>query len=294
VLAYCPGPPRGLRRDRALTGPAEVATLSVVHVGHASALLATRAGKLVPVTAGPAGLVPGGLGLPDQATLSPVLARWSELADGHRADAIDLRAWHAAATAVELRIPAAARAGITAAQLAELDRGLPDRPSHDTGFVPTNFAPAERAAELARHAVEDLSGELEVCVAATVGAGVGTTPAGDDVICGVLAGLDLLGHAGAHDRLDAAVTPLLAATTRTSRHLLVAAAAGRYTEGLIGLAAAQASASASAVHDALGALARWGASSGLDQAIGFAAAIRAGWSPALRRPAGTLIGVGAR
>ena len=81
--------------------------------------------SLVPVTAGPAGLVPGGLGVPDQAALAPVLARWSELADGHRAAAIDLRAWHAAATAVELRIPAAARAGITAAQLAELDRGLP-------------------------------------------------------------------------------------------------------------------------------------------------------------------------
>ena len=36
----------------------------------------------------------------------------------------------------------------------------------------------------------------------------GATPAGDDVICGVLAGLDLLGHAGAHARLGAAVAPL--------------------------------------------------------------------------------------
>jgi hypothetical protein len=31
----------------------------------------------------------------------------------------------------------------------------------------------------------------------TVGAGMGTTPAGDDVVCGVLAGLDLLGFGGA-------------------------------------------------------------------------------------------------
>ena len=117
---------RGLRRDRALTGPTDVDALSVVYVGQAAAVLATRSGTLVPVTAGPAGLVPGGLGVPDQAALAPVLARWSELADGRRAAAIDLRAWHAAATAVELRIPAADRAGITAAQLAELDRGLPD------------------------------------------------------------------------------------------------------------------------------------------------------------------------
>jgi hypothetical protein len=294
VLAYCPEPARGLRRDRVLTGPTDVDALSVVHVGQAAALLATQSGTLVPVTAGPGGLVPGGLGVPDQATLAPVLARWSELADGHRAVLIDLRAWHAAATPVELRIPAAARADITAALLAELDRGLPDRPSRDIGLAPTDFAPAERAAELARHAVEDLSGELNVCVAATVGAGIGTTPAGDDVICGVLAGLDLLGIEGAHGRLGAGVAPLLSATTRSSRHLLAAAVGGRYTEGLIGLAAALASTSAPAVHEALGLLARWGASSGLDQATGFAAAIRACCAPGLRRTSGALAGVGSR
>jgi hypothetical protein len=289
VLAYCPVPPRGLRRDRALTGPTDVDALSLVHVGQAAAVLATRSGTLVPVTAGRVGLVPGGLGVPDRDALAPVLARWSELADRHRAVAIDLRAWHAAATAVELRIPAAARAGITAAQLAELDRGLPGPPSRATGF-----APGVRAEELSRRAVEALSGELDACVAATIGAGMGTTPTGDDVICGVLAGFDLLGFEVAHKRLGAAVVPLLSATTRSSRHLLAAAAGGRYTERLIGLAAALASASAAAVHDALRSLARWGASSGLDQATGFAAAIRAGWSPALPGPGETLVGAGAR
>jgi hypothetical protein len=283
-------PPRGLRRDRALTGPSDVNALSLVHVGQAAAVLATRSGTLVPVTAGRVGLVPGGLGVPDRAALAPVLARWSELADRHRAVAIDLRGWHAAANAVELRIPTAARAGITAAQLAELDRGLAGPPSRATGF-----APGVRAEELSRRAaVEALSGELDACVAATIGAGRGTTPTGDDVICGVLAGFDLLGFEAAHKRLGAAVVPLLSATTRTSRHLLAAAAAGRYTERLIGLAAALASASAAAVHDALGSLARWGASSGLDQATGFAAAIRSGWSPAQPGPAETLVGAGAR
>ena len=266
-------------------------------------MLATRSGTLVPVTAGPTGLLPGGLGVPDQAALAPILAGWSALSDrsghdpstprsahggrpapdqsagGHRAAPIDLRAWHAAATAVELRIPAATRAGVTAAQLAELDRDLPDPPSGGTGF-----ASAQRAAELTRDALEARSARLEECVAATVGAGIGTTPAGDDVICGVLAGLDLLGDTGAHGRLGAAVMPLLTATTRTSRHLLAAAVAGRYTEGLIGLAGALASASAPAVCEALGVLRRWGASSGLDQATGLAAAIRAG----------TLAGAGAR
>jgi len=277
VLAHCPEPPRGLRRDRALPAT-DVDALSVVHLGQAAAVFATRSGTLVPVTAGPDGLVPGGLGVLDQAALARILARWSALSDrsghdapdqsGRRAPAIDLRAWHTAATAVELRIPAAGRDGITPAQLAELDRGLV-HPSH-AGFVP-----GERATQLARHAVEAHRGGLGACVAATVGAGMGTTPAGDDVICGVLAGLDLLGLEGAHGRLGAAVAPLLAATTRTSRHLLAAAVAGRYTEGLIRLAAALTSASVPAVRGALTVLARWGASSGLDQATGFAAAIRA-------------------
>jgi hypothetical protein len=268
MLACCPAPPRALRRDRALTGSSDVDALSVVHVGQAAALLASRSGVLVPVTAGPTGLAPGGLCVPDRAALSAVLGGWS---GSHRVATIDLRSWHAAATAVELRIPAAVRAGVTAAQLAELDRGLPDPPSGAAGF-----ARDEHAAELARQAVDSHCGGLDACVATTVGAGIGTTPAGDDAICGVLAGLDLLGLEDAHDRLGTAVTPLLAATTRTSRHLLAAAVDGRYTESLIGLAAALASASAPAVRDALAVLGRWGASSGLDQATGFAAAIRAG------------------
>jgi hypothetical protein len=254
VLAHCPAPPPGLRRDRALAGPTDVDALSVVYVGRTAALLATPCGGLVPVTAGPACLAPGGFGAPDQAALAPVLARWSEPAG---APAIDLRAWHAAATAVDLRVPAADGVVVTPAQVAELDLSGP--------------AACAPPGELARLALE--AGELDGCLAATVGAGPGTTPAGDDVICGVLAGLDLLGHAGAHARLGAAVAPLLASTTRISRHLLAAAAAGRYTERLIGLAAALAS--GRSVRSALDALARWGASSGLDQAAGFAAAIRA-------------------
>jgi hypothetical protein len=270
VPAYCPDPPPGLRRDRALAGRADVDALHVVYVGQAAAVLATRSGTLVPVTAGPACLAPGGIGVPDRVALAPVLARWSELA-GTPAPAINLQAWHAAATAVELRIPAVDRTDVTAAQVAELDRGLPDPSLRAEGFDP-----GDRAEELVRLVRAAHAGQLGACVAATVGAGMGTTPAGDDVICGVLAGLDLLGFEGAHKRLGAAAATRLAYTTRSSRHLLAAAAAGRYTEGLIGLAAALVSASAPAVRTALAVLRRWGASSGLDQATGLAAAIRAG------------------
>jgi uncharacterized protein DUF2877 len=268
VQAYCPDPPPGLRRDRTLTGWADVEALSVVYVGQAAAVLATRSGTLVPVTAGSACLAPGGIGVSDRVALAPVLARWSELAAAGPAAAINLRAWHATATAVDLRIPTVDRAAITGAQIAELDRGLLER-----SFRAGGFCASERAEELARAAH---TGELGACVTATVGAGMGTTPAGDDVICGVLAGLDLLGDEDAHRRLGAAVATQLSCTTRSSRHLLAAATAGRYTEGLIGLAAAVVSASAPAVRTALVVLGRWGASSGLDQATGFAAAIRAG------------------
>jgi hypothetical protein len=271
VQAYCPDPLPGLRRDRALSSRADVDVLSIVYVGQAAAVLATQAGTLVPVTAGPACLAPGGIGVPDRVALAPVLARWSELAGGTPAAAINLRAWHAAATPVELRIPAVNRAAISARQIAELERGL-----LDSSFQAGGFGPGERAEELTRLAREAHTGGLGTCVAATVGAGMGTTPAGDDVICGVLAGLDLLGFEGAHRGLGAAVAPLLSCTTRSSRHLLAAAAAGRYTEGLIGLAAALVSESTPTVRTALAVLGRWGASSGLDQATGFAAAIRSG------------------
>ena len=265
MQAYCPDPPPALRRDRALTKRTDVDALSVVYVGQAAAVLATRSGTLVPVTAGPACLAPGGIGVSDRTAVAPVLARWSELAGR----AINLRWWHTTATPVELHIPAVGPTGIPAAQLAELDRGLLDLSFRVEGF-------GERAEELTRLARKTHTGELGACVAATVGAGTGTTPAGDDVICGVLAGLDLLGFEDAHRRLGAAVARLLPCTTRTSRHLLAAAAAGHYTEGLIGLAAALVSASAPGVRTALAVLGRWGASSGLDQATGFAAAIRAG------------------
>ena len=72
--AYCPDPPPGLRRDRALARRTDVYALRVVYVGQAAAVLATGSGTLVPVTAGPACLAPGGIGVPDRAALAPVLA----------------------------------------------------------------------------------------------------------------------------------------------------------------------------------------------------------------------------
>ena len=112
--------------------------------------------------------------------------------------------------------------------------------------------PGERAAELARHAVEALSGSsTRASRRPSAPASAPPRPATtSSVACSP--GSTCSASTGAHGRLGAAVAPLLSATTRSSRHLLAAAVAGRYTEGLIGLAAALASASAPAVRDALG------------------------------------------
>ena len=262
-------PPPGLRRDRALT--VDLDALSVVHVGQA-ALLATRSGTLVPVTAGPAGLVPGGLDVPDQVAL----ARFSPAGPARRPTS-------GGASICGRGTPPRPRSSCASRRPT---RGSPRRssPSSIAASRPAagGFAAARRAAGLARGALEAPPGELDACVAATVGAGLGTTPAGDDVICGVLAGLDLLGHAGAHGRLGAAVTPLLAAPPA------VAAPAGSRDHrplhrGLIALAAALASASAPRCMPRW-APARPGAPPRPRSRPGFAAAIRAG----------ALVGAGAR
>jgi hypothetical protein len=67
---------------------------------------------------------------------------------------------------------------------------------------------------------------LRALVRRLVGAGPGLTPSGDDVLCGVLLGLRLLGRARSLPRLWDAVAPRLPATTTLSAALLVEAVQG--------------------------------------------------------------------
>jgi hypothetical protein len=63
-------------------------------------------------------------------------------------------------------------------------------------------------------------------VGTLVGAGSGLTPSGDDVLCGVLLGLRMLGRARDLPRLWDTVAPRLSTTTTLSAALLVEAVQG--------------------------------------------------------------------
>ncbi|MHA7134971.1 oxamate carbamoyltransferase subunit AllH family protein [Oerskovia turbata] len=109
-----------------------------------------------------------------------------------------------------------------------------------------------------------------------VGAGPGTTPTGDDLVVGLLAGLQATGELARARRLGEDVLGLLDRTTRASRHELAAAADGRFGEALLDVVAALTAPTARAGELATAAarLATWGASSGRDQAHGAALAAR--------------------
>lgn len=68
--------------------------------------------------------------------------------------------------------------------------------------------------------------ELDAAVAALVGLGPGSTPSGDDVLCGVALTLRLLGETKRLDALAASVRPRLGATNGVSAQLLEAALLG--------------------------------------------------------------------
>lgn len=89
------------------------------------------------------------------------------------------------------------------------------------------------AAELAARVVD--GGSLTALVRRLVGAGPGLTPSGDDVLCGVLLGLRLLGRARDLPRLWDAVAPRLSATTTLSAALLTEAVQGYAVPPLIDL-----------------------------------------------------------
>ncbi len=68
--------------------------------------------------------------------------------------------------------------------------------------------------------------ELDAAVAALLGLGPGSTPSGDDVLCGIALTLRLLGEGDRLDALTATVRPRLGATNDLSAQLLDAALLG--------------------------------------------------------------------
>ncbi len=108
---------------------------------------------------------------------------------------------------------------------------------------------------------------IDRLVLALVGAGPGATPAGDDILVGLMAAFVQTGHAGLVGRLASAVRPLLNRTTAVSRTLLAAAADHEFATYVHTLA--RAAADPRLATAALTELAAVGASSGFDTALGF-------------------------
>jgi hypothetical protein len=105
-----------------------------------------------------------------------------------------------------------------------------------------------------------------------IGAGPGSTPAGDDVVAGVLAGLRATRNPAAATALGAQVLPLLTRTTSSSAHYLASAVDGRFADRVHLLVAGLADVRSAT--RAVRAASTFGASSGTDLLAGIAAAAR--------------------
>lgn len=238
-------------------------TAHLVHLGQTSAVL-EAGGSLVPVTHPATGLMPGGvcLGTATQfgrlrsilsgATDSRV-AGWCGWAGGTRVD-LGLSAAPAAAEAVDRLHVALALEPVPG-------------PTWLVGQVRRLRASAPDIARLACR----LDSRLDVAVSSVIGAGPGSTPTGDDVLVGVLAGLRLSdrGHAVRH--LSSVVVRHLSGTTRTGAHFLLAATQNRFAEHVHH--AARAVCDRASVVPVIAQCRGWGATSGIDLLSGLAAAI---------------------
>lgn len=242
--------------------------LEVEHVGR-SAVLLRASEEFVPVAAPARGLAPGGVVLAAPQAFDVLVERLRAVGSGGPV-VLDVRPWSRAR--IVLRDLHLATAAGPPEAVPRLARQLAVRQRTVPGLSPA----AQRAAArpLARDAVRGDGAAVRARLANLVGAGPGSTPAGDDVVVGLLAGLHVAGGPAA-DRAAALVAdqvrPLLARTTRPSAHDLAAACDGRFAEYVHHLAAA--AAGRVPARDAVDRAARHGATSGLDLTHGLLAAL---------------------
>ncbi len=171
---------------------------------------------------------------------------------------------------------------LTAARLAALEQRVAALRADRSSVIDRAGAPVLDALGVA-------SRDLDPCAAAAaihrlIGWGEGLTPAGDDVLVGWLAGLDLLAASPAQraffDACGAAVRALAHATTPISAHYLQMATEGDLIEPLTTLRTALATVPAhGAVMVALDRALAVGATSGADAVTGLLLALHA-WAPA--------------
>lgn len=229
--------------------------LVVAHVGRHAVVL--RPYELheddIVVTSTGAGLMPGGLQVPDD--LFPV---WSSQRVGSLVTVrTDARAM-GMLERVDLRLPS------VVCDPAAIEVATDLLIARDPG--PHEFDWTGRAARLSRDALQGDRAGVEASVSSLIGRGAGSTPTGDDVIVGVSAALRMCGHDGPSATVAASAADLAHRTTRSSRGFLRAAERGSFSERVHGLALAFTD--ATAVPEAVGSLREWGATSGADLAMG--------------------------
>lgn len=273
-----PEPPRVLRvaadLDWSITD-----RLRIVHVGQSGIVLASSAvtsDELLPVTFGARGLVPGGVHLPDAADVRRLVAhlgsaRPSRAIDiGPGPDTVSLSSWPSTARPIRVDLSLRTRS-IDPTAVSEIARLLrrwpgptPASPAMDPGRQRTAAWRIAKAVVLGDRDPAPMVGRL-------IGSGPGSTPAGDDVLIGLLAAFGVARRADLLDpvavrgcaRLRARVADSLGRTTAASRHDLRSALRDTFCERVHELLAQVATAqtdSAALVTRA----ATWGGTSGLD------------------------------
>lgn len=239
----------------------------VVHVGQSAVLLTGDDGTdLLVVTGAERGLTPGGVHVPEAA-----LDRLCQDLAAAGADAVvDLTGWCAAPVRrVDLRVP---RVVPDPTALSLLHTAVHEGPGAVTAATADVMDPGPQRALAGKTAVAALTADRRAAadlLGRLVGAGPGATPAGDDVLVGVLAALYAVPHpaaVAAVELLADLLTPLLDHTTRASRQDLRAAAAGRFARHIHNQV--RALGAADRVPSAVSAAQRRGATSGTDLLCG--------------------------
>jgi|GEM_PF-1650957 len=261
-----------MRCDAILARGITAAPLAVVHVGQSAIVLrdqanAQTADTLLTLTPETSGLMPGGvcLGVADfHRVRREIQSREPEGCE------VVLAGWDSFSTTLEmvsLRLRGTPIAGAGVVQHEEALRDLLRADSSLSSMTPDPIR--RKAPSLAQQAI-DGSVRME-SLRGIVGAGPGTTPSGDDVLVGVLAGLRVLELDQQSAALIRHITPLIPATTAASRHYLSAATEGRFGEHVHDLVTALAEGDSPA--HTLRRAAGWGATSGTDLLVGLVATL---------------------
>lgn len=261
-----------MRVDGALERGITTRPLAVVHVGQSAIVLRDEARRtsvntLLVLTSEASGLMPGGICL-DATDFSGVR---NEIGSREPAGCeVVLDGWNDRSSSVEpvdLRLHHIDRSWDSALGFAQvLRRASQSEPARSV----MSPEPIRRLAPGLAH--QAVGGRVRTeTLRAMVGAGPGTTPSGDDVIVGVLAGLRVLGLRDQSASLCRRVTGLIGATTVASRHYLSAATEGRFGEHVHQLVAALAD--EDPPERTLTRAASWGATSGTDLLVGLVATL---------------------